>query len=87
MDMHLRFLEDKDIITTLLLLYDEGMLSRGKLMQYMGIKNRALYDRTGVLKKHQLITGKTSLALTPRGRFIATHLHNMNFYMSGGKQR
>jgi len=87
MDIYLRFLEGKDVITTLLLLYDFGELSRKELMQHMGIKNRALTNRTMVLKKHQLITGKTNLRLTPRGRFIATHLHNMNFYISGGKQR
>jgi len=86
MDIYLKFLEGRDVIATLLLIFEFGVLSRKELMEYIGVGNRALSDRTGVLKKQQLITGKTNMTLTPRGKFIATHLHNMNFYLSGGKR-
>lgn len=87
MDIYLNFLSSKDIITILLLALDsEEGISRTELMRYLGVQERALYCKTKVLKNHQLICRTEKIKLTPRGKFLALHLRNMNFYISGGKQ-
>lgn len=86
MNTYLDFLSTKDIITILILLQQEERISRSKLMEYLGIKIRASYVKTKVLKdNHLIINDSDIIELSLRGKFLATHLRNMNFYISGGK--
>ena len=87
MDIYLDFLSSKDIITILLLLYKEGEISRVKLAKMLNVSKQALYKKIKLLRDNMLIHTSEKVSLTPRGRFIATYLTNMNYYLSGGKSK
>jgi len=84
MKHQLEFLRKTGVIETLLQLHKSGYTDRKTLASQLGIGERALYERMKVLKEEKLVNFFG--ALTGRGKVIAVHLNNMNFFLNKGQE-
>lgn len=84
MKHNLNFLKDTGIIETLLEIHTNGYTDRKDLAKRMNLSEKALYERMKKLKDNDLTNYFGTL--TGKGKVIATHLNNMNFFLSRGKE-
>ena len=84
MNNELEFLREPHIIQLLLMLSHEDELTKTQVCEELKIAPSTLKKSLSKLRVQNLMN-KSTIKLTPRGKYIATLLGNINFYL-GGRQ-
>jgi len=84
MDNYLNFLKEPHIIDIILTISVEDNIPQKDLQKQLNISRHTIRKSLTKLRDLNLIV-KNRVTLTPRGKFVATLLSNINFYLGGSK--